>query len=399
MPGSKVYKWSGTTKAGTPANGELASTDIALAKAHLQRHGITVNSIRQQLSYSLRKQIKPSEINSFTRELATMVAAGIPISQALSILQQDQKPIELDKVINSIIDRVTQGEALSTALTHHPKQFNKFFTGLVNAGEKSGKLPEMLNWIADYREKNLKLQQKIYQSLAYPVMILITAILVVGLLLVYIIPQFEQTFITMNAELPAVTQMVINLASFIQYNWYLFLIFPILLTVAIRAAYSYSHKLQLYLDRLALNLPVVGKIFKSMFLSRFSKALSMMLQAGIPIVTALKIVQQVGNNSYFNQLVQYIIIEISAGERLHSAMKNQGIFPDSELQLILAGEESGKLEQLLATVAKIEQDKVNNKAKSITALLEPVVIIIVGLIVGAIVVAVYLPIFNMGRLF
>jgi type IV pilus assembly protein PilC len=341
-------------------------------------------------------RITPKDIAQFSRQIATMLKSGVPIVTALEIIGGGQKNPKVGTLINSVRSDIESGSALSEALGKHPVQFDELFRNLVKAGESAGVLDTVLDTIATYKENIETLKGKIKKAMFYPAMVVAVALLVSAILLVFVVPQFEEVFANFGAELPAFTQMVINLSRFMVKWWWV-----IFLTVAgaiigfimfKKRSLAFSH----FLDRLILKLPVIGKIMHEAALARFARTLAVTFKAGVPLVEALESVAGATGNTVYEKAVLRVRDDVSVGYQVNMAMKQTGLFPHMVVQMTAIGEEAGALDTMLFKVAEFYEQEVNNAVDALASLLEPLIVVMLGVIVGSMVVAMYLPIFKLA---
>ena len=391
------FSWEGKDKRGARVKGKSLAPDEATLRGELRRQGIAPSRIRKQ-SQAFRRggKVKPQDIAVFSRQLATMLAAGIPLVQAFEIVGNGHEKPALQKLILSIKQEVEGGTSLHEALGKHPLYFDDLYTNLVEAGEQAGALEALLDKIATYKEKTEALKKKVKKALFYPAAVLVVAIIVTIILLIFVIPQFESLFKGFGADLPAFTQMVINLSKFVQSDG-LFLG-----AVVGGGAYAFtyfkkrSRKMREFLDRAILKFPVIGPILHKAAIARYARTLATMFAAGVPLVEALESVAGATGNIVFEDAVMKMRDEVATGQRLQRAMENTGLFPNMVIQMIAVGEESGSLDAMSAKVASFYEEEVDNAVDSMSSLLEPLIMAILGVLVGGLVIAMYLPIFKLG---
>lgn len=394
-----TYKWEGINKAGEKVNGYLDARSVALAKAELRRQGITtkrINKKRESFFKKGNKKIKAVDITVFSRQIATMIEAGIPIIQSFDIIDKSLTNQGLKSLLVIIKTDVQSGLTFSESLRKHPMYFNELFCNLVDAGEKSGSLDIMLDKVATYKEKIETIKKKIKKALTYPMAVLVIAFLVTAGLLIYVVPQFESLFKGFGADLPALTRGVITLSAFFQKWWYL--IFGALGAAIYAFVYfrGNSPEFAQRVDGVLLRLPVIGPILEQAAIARFARTLSITFAAGLPLVEALKSVAGATGNILYSKATDKIRDEVSKGQQMHIAMDNTKLFPNLVVQMVAIGEESGALETMLNKVAAYYEEAVDNAVDSLSSLLEPIIMSILGILVGGLVVAMYLPIFKLG---
>ncbi|MFZ1624682.1 MAG: type II secretion system F family protein [Gammaproteobacteria bacterium] len=391
------FKWEGTDNRGQKVRGKTMAASEAAVRAVLRKQGVVPVRIRKESTlFKGGGKVTPGDIAIFSRQIATMLAAGIPLVQAFDIVGAGHDNPAMQKLILSVRADLESGTALAEALGRHPLYFDDLFVNLVTAGEQAGALDTLLDKIATYKEKTEAIKKKIKKALFYPAAVLVVAFIVSMILLIFVIPQFESLFKGFGADLPAFTRMVIDLSMFVQTKGW---------AVAIVigggvAFYLYtkkrSKKLREFEDRLMLKLPIVGSILVKASIARFARTLSTMFSAGVPLVEALQSVAGATGNIVYEKAVLAMRDEVSTGQRLQRAMENTGLFPNMVIQMIAVGEESGSLDEMSSKVADFYEADVDNAVDSMSSLLEPMIMAILGVLVGGMVVAMYLPIFKMG---
>jgi type IV pilus assembly protein PilC len=392
-----TFLWEGKDKKGNRVKGRgLAKNELEL-RGDLRRQGIAATRIRKERQFFRGEgKVKAEDIAIFSRQLATMLTAGIPMVQAFEIIGVGNDKIAVQKLVLAIKSDIETGNALNQALAKHPLYFDDLFVNLVEAGEHAGALETVLEKIATYKEKTEALKKKIKKALFYPAAVLAVAVIVTVILLLFVIPQFESLFKGFGAELPAFTQMVINMSRWMQANWLFMFIF--LGGVVFTFAYFYkrSRPMRQFIDRLSLQLPVIGPILKKSAIARFARTLATMFGAGVPLVEAMKSVAGATGNIVYQDGVLRMRDEISTGMRMQRAMENTGLFPNMVVQMIAVGEESGSLDEMAAKVADFYEADVDAAVDGLSSLLEPLIMVILGVLVGGLVIAMYLPIFKLG---
>lgn len=393
------YQWEGINQSGEKINGTIEAHSLAIAKTELRKQGVITRKIvkkRKSLFGGKGKKIKSPDITIFSRQLATMIEAGIPLVQAFDIVAKGQSNQRMKELVENIRTDVESGTTLAEALRKYPVHFNELFCNLVDAGEQSGSLDTMLDKVATYKEKIESIKKKIKKALVYPMAIMVVAFVVTAGLLIFVVPQFESLFEGFGADLPALTRGVIRLSEIFQAYWYL--IFGALGAGVYGFIYSLKHSETFAhnVDRYLLKLPIVGKIIENASIARFARTLSITFAAGLPLVDALQSVSGATGNYLFAKATTDIREEVSNGQQMQVAMENTKMFPNMVVQMIAIGEESGALEQMLKKVADFYEDEVDNAVDSLSSLLEPVIMAVLGVLVGGMVVAMYLPIFKLG---
>lgn len=394
-----IFQYSGVNGSGQKVSGSIEARGLALAKVDLRKQGIIVNKIvkkRKPLFNKKNKKITSGDITVFTRQLATMIESGIPLVQAFDIVSKGQSNKRLQDLISSIKNDVETGLTLAEALNKWPMYFNALFCNLVDAGEKSGSLDIMLNKVATYKEKIETIKKKIKKALTYPMAVIVVALVVTTGLLIFVVPQFESLFKGFGADLPALTKGVVEMSKFFQSYWYF--IFGALGAAVYAFIYARNHSVHFAqtIDRSMLKLPVIGSILEKAAIARFTRTLSITFAAGLPLVEALKSVAGATGNIIFSNATDQIRNEVSTGQQMNKAMENTLLFPNMVVQMVAIGEESGALEKMLGKVADFYEEEVDNAVDSLSSLLEPIIMCILGVLVGGLVVAMYLPIFKLG---
>ena len=397
----QTFVWSGIDKGNRKASGELEAANIQVAKLLLRRQGIRVKKIKKRGKslLSLGKSVKVKDIVFFTRQLATMIESGIPIATSLRGISMGHENDAMKKLIGEIREEVEAGTALSVALKKHPGHFNRLYTSLIKVGEESGTLDLLMAKIAQYLEKIEHIKGKIRSALFYPALVVIVAIVIVSILLIVVIPEFESLFSDYGSDLPTLTRWVVDLSNAFQNYWFWVLISVMVFGTFLVFAYKRSERMQYTLDRVILHFPIFGPIIRKAIIARICRTLATMFGAGIPLVDALETVSQAaGNRVYGNGLLE-VRREVSTGRTLEGSMMETGQYSGMVLQMVATGEEAGELERMLDKVAEFYEDEVDNAIAVISSLIEPFLIIFLGLIVGTIVIAMYLPIFKLGAVF
>jgi type IV pilus assembly protein PilC len=391
------FRWEGRDKKGKRLKGRSLAPDEAALRADLRRQGIAPSKIRKQ-SNAMRKggRVNAMDIAVFSRQLATMLAAGIPLVQGFEIVGAGHEKPSMQKLILDIKSDIEAGTSLHEALAKHPLYFDDLYVNLVEAGEQAGALEGLLDKIASYKEKTEAIKKKVKKALFYPAAVLAVAIIVTIILLIFVIPQFESLFKGFGADLPAFTQMVINLSRFVQAEG----IFILAVVIGIVWTFFYfkkrSRKMREFLDRMSLKMPVIGPILNKAAIARFSRTLSTMFAAGVPLVEALESVAGATGNIVYENAVMRMRDEVATGQRLQRAMETTELFPNMVVQMIAVGEESGSLDTMAGKVATFYEAEVDNAVDAMSSLLEPLIMVILGVLVGGLVIAMYLPIFKLG---
>ena len=390
------FAWEGRDKRGQRVKGRSLAPDEGALRAELRRQGIAASRIRKQRQGRRGGKVNAGDIAVFSRQLATMLAAGIPLVQAFEIVGNGNEKPAMQKLILDVKADVEGGTSLHEALGKHPLYFDDLFVNLVEAGEQAGALEGLLDKIATYKEKTEALKKKVKKALFYPAAVLVVALVVTVVLLIFVIPEFESLYKGFGASLPAFTQMVINLSRFVQHDG----IFIAMVAAGLIWTFFYFQKrsraMREFLDRASLKIPVVGPILNKSAIARYARTLSTMFAAGVPLVEALESVAGATGNIVYEKGVLKMRDEVATGQRLQRAMEQTGLFPNMVNQMIAVGEESGSLDEMSAKVATFYEAEVDNAVDAMSSLLEPLIMVVLGVLVGGLVIAMYLPIFKLG---
>lgn len=401
MAASALFVWEGTDKQGRRAKGEIASSNPAIAKAELRKQGINATRVRKKggamFSVSSGKAINSADISLFTRQMATMMRAGVPLVQSFEIVADGVDKPKLRDLVLQIRSDVSAGNTFASALRKHPVYFDDLFCNLVDAGEQSGSLETMLDRIATYKEKTESLKAKVRKAMTYPIAVVIVAVVVSGILLIKVVPQFQTVFAGFGAELPAFTMFVIHISEVVQAYWILFLLAIAAAIVGFTFARRRSKALRDAIDRTALKMPIVGNIIEKSAVARFARTLSTTFAAGVPLVDALNSVAGATGNSVYVNAVYKVRDDVSTGQQLNFSMRSTGVFPNMVVQMVAIGEESGALDTMLDKSATYYEEQVDNAVDNLTALMEPMIMSVLGVLIGGLIIAMYLPIFQLGR--
>lgn len=394
-----VFVWQGTDKRGITMKGEQAAKNANLLRAELRRQGITPTVVKPKgkpLFGAAGKRITPGEIAIFSRQIATMMKSGVPIVTSLEIIGEGHKNPRMKKLLNTVRADLESGSSLHEAMSKHPVQFDELYRNLVKAGESAGVLETVLDTVASYKENIETLKGKIKKALFYPATVVAVAILVSAILLIFVVPQFQATFKSFGADLPAFTLMVIGMSDFMIKWWWAVLILVVGAAVAFIMAKNRSPAFAHFLDRAMLKIPVVGQILHNAAIARFARTLAVTFRAGVPLVEALDTVAGATGNVVYEKAVYRIRDDVSVGYQVNMAMKQVNLFPHMVVQMTAIGEEAGALDTMLVKVAEFYEQEVNNAVDALSSLLEPLIMVILGVIVGGMVVAMYLPIFKLA---
>ncbi|NWB84507.1 type II secretion system F family protein [Pseudomonas gingeri] len=394
-----VYAWEGTDKRGAKMTGELSGHNPALVKAQLRKQGINPGKVRKKTAsiFSKGKRIKPLDIALFTRQMATMMKAGVPLLLSFDIIGEGFDNPNMRKLVDDIKQEVAAGNSFATSLRKKPEYFDDLYCNLVDAGEQAGALESLLERVATYKEKTEALKAKIKKAMNYPIAVVVVAIIVSGILLIKVVPQFQSVFANFGAELPAFTLMVIGISKILQEWWLIFLGALIAAIFGFKRAYKNSERFRNWLDRVFLKLPIIGSLLYKSAVARYARTLSTTFAAGVPLVEALDSVAGATGNIVFKNAVNRIKQDVSTGMQLNFSMRATGVFPTMAIQMTAIGEESGALDDMLDKVATYYEGEVDNMVDSLTSLMEPIIMAVLGVIVGGLVIAMYLPIFKLGQ--
>ena len=390
------FAWEGRDKRGARIKGKSLAPDEQTLRAELRRQGVAPSRIRKQRQGRKGGKVNAGDIAVFSRQLATMLAAGIPLVQAFEIVGNGNDKPSMQKLILDVKQDVEGGTSLHEALGKHPLYFDDLYVNLVEAGEQAGALESLLDKVATYKEKTEALKKKVKKALFYPAAVMVVAVIVTVVLLVFVIPQFESLYKGFGADLPAFTQFVIGISQVVQHDG--FYIAAVLAGMGWAFIYfkKRSRAMREFLDRLSLKLPIIGPILNKAAIARYARTLSTMFSAGVPLVEALDSVAGATGNIVYENAVRKMRDEVSTGQRLQRSMENTGLFPNMVNQMIAVGEESGSLDEMSGKVATFYEAEVDNAVDAMSSLLEPLIMVILGVLVGGLVIAMYLPIFKLG---
>ncbi len=394
-----TFTWEGLDRKGSKVKGESQAASEILLKADLRRQGINPTKVKKKpkaLFGGGGKKIIPKDIAICARQLATMMTAGVPLVQSFEIIGRGHEKPAMQDLVLSIKNDVEGGTGLADALEKHPKYFDPLFCNLVGAGEQSGALEALLDKIATYKEKTEELKGKVKKALFYPTAVLVVAFIVMAILLIFVVPQFESIFRGFGADLPAFTKMVISLSNFFQAYWYIIFFGIGAAIFAFFKAKERSPKIRRALDIISLKIPVIGGIIEKSAIARFARTLATMFSAGVPLVEAMESVAGATGNALYYEATMKMKDDVATGTQLQQSMKQTGIFPNMMVQMVAIGEESGSLDEMLSKVADFYEEEVDNLVDGLSSLLEPIIMAILGVLVGGLVIAMYLPIFKMG---
>lgn len=392
------YVWEGKDRKGNKTKGELTGSNLALVKAQLRKQGIIPDKVKKKPKplFGGSKKITPFDIAMLTRQLATMMKAGVPLVQSFDIVADGLENKGLQELVMSIRNDISSGTGFAASLRKHPKHFDDLYCNLVDSGEKAGALEQMLDRIATYLEKSELLKKKVKKAMTYPIAVIAVAIIVTAILLVKVVPQFESLFQGFGADLPVFTQMVVRISEWLQTWWFVVLLGIVGTIFLFKESKRRSQKFSDIVDKYVLKLPVVGEILDKSAVAKFGRVLSTTFAAGVPLVDALDSVAGATGNAVYRDAIMKIKNDVSSGTQLQATMRQQDIFPVMAVQLTAIGEESGNLDEMLRKVAEHYEAVVDDMVDNLTALMEPMIMAVLGVLVGGLIIAMYLPIFQMG---
>jgi len=394
-----MYDWVALDKRGKRMKGEMTAKNASLVKAELRRQGMNPQTVRERgkpLFGSTGSTVKPGDVAIFSRQIATMMASGVPMVQAFEIIADGQKNVRFKNMLTDVKQTIEGGAALHEALAKYPVQFDELYRNLVHAGESAGVLDTVLDTVATYKERMENMKAKIKKALFYPTMVVAVAMLVSMIMLLFVVPVFAQTFKDAGAELPVPTQIVMNASTFMKSYWWVLIGGIVGTVVAIVMAKKRSTKFAHFLDRVALRLPVMGDILRKSAIARFARTLGVTFRAGVPLVEAMEAVAGATGSIVYGEAVLQMRDDVAVGHQLQLSMRQTGLFPNMVVQMTAIGEESGALDHMLFKVAEFYEEEVNTAVDTLSTLLEPLIMVILGVVVGGMVIALYLPIFKLA---
>ena len=398
----EIYLWQGVNRKGKKIKGELNSVSVIAVKAQLRKQGVTPGRIKKKprplFGISGDKKIVPADIAVFTRQVATMLSAGVPLVQTIEMIGKGHNNPKVQILLGDIGDKLQAGMPLSECLREHPQYFDGLYCDLVQSGEQSGALETIYDRIATYKEKAEALKAKIKKAMTYPISVLVIAFIVTSILLIFVVPVFKDIFDSFGAELPGFTLLVISISEFMQSYWYFGLAGIFMAGYLFKKTHLKSQKFRDRVDINILKLPVLGDLLEKAAVARFSRTLSTTFAAGVPLPDALESAAGASGNAVFRDAILEIKDEVTSGMQMHLAMKNCNIFPDMVVQMVSIGEESGAVDDMLAKVATVYEQEVDNAVDSLTSLLEPLIMAVLGVVIGGLIIAMYLPIFQIGQI-
>lgn len=396
-----VYQWRGLNRKGKKVSGELNANSILELKAQLRKQGITPGKINKKAKplFGLGgdKKILPVDIAVITRQIATMLGAGVPLVQTIEMIGSGHNNGNMQKLLATIGNKLQSGVPLSECLREHPMYFDDLYCDLVNSGEQSGALETIYDRVATYKEKAEALKAKIKKAMTYPISVLVVAFIVTAILLIFVVPVFQDIFNSFGAELPAFTQLVIAISEFMQAYWYFGLAGIFIAGYLFKKAHLKSQSFRDSVDKKILKIPVIGDVLKKAAVARYARTLSTTFAAGVPLPDALESAAGASGNAVFRDAILEIRAEVTSGMQMNLAMRNCDIFPDMVIQMVAIGEESGAVDDMLAKVATVYEQEVDNAVDNLTTLLEPMIMAVLGVVIGGLIIAMYLPIFQIGQ--
>lgn len=397
-PKTSMYKWEGKNRQGAPMSGQMAGQDAALVKAQLRKQGINPIKVRKKgiEIFSAGKKITPMDVAVFTRQMATMMKAGVPLLQSFDIIIEGIENPNMRKLVDTVKQDVAAGNSFAVSLRKHPQHFDDLYCNLVESGEQSGALETLLDRVATYKEKTEALKAKIKKAMNYPLAVIAVAVIVTAILLIKVVPQFQEVFSSFGAELPAFTLFVIGISEFVQSDGWMIVVGFILFVFIFGRVHRTSEKFRNFIDRTLLKSPVIGNIIYNSSVARFGRTLATTFAAGVPLVDALDSVAGATGNVVFKDAVMKVKSDVSSGMQLNFSMRSTGVFPSMALQMTAIGEESGSLDEMLDKVATHYEAEVDNAVDGLTALMEPIIMSVLGVLIGGLIIAMYLPIFQLG---
>ena len=397
---SAMFLWQGTDKTGKKVKGEMSGKTDALIKATLRRQGINPTKVKKKpkaLFGGAKKRITPKDISLFSRQMATMMSSGVPLVQSFEIVGRGHENPSMQDLILSVKADVEAGNTLADSLSKQPLYFDELYVNLVRAGEAAGILETLLNKIATYKEKVEAIKGKIKKALFYPAAVMVMAFVVTAVLMIFVIPQFASLFADFGADLPAMTQVVVNMSDFFVANWYLIFAGIGGAFWGLKTAHQRVPAVRYFMQRVSLKVPVFGDILVKATIARFARTLGTMFAAGVPLVEAMDSVAGAAGNIVYSQAIYRMRDEIATGTQLQVSMRETNLFPNMVVQMVPIGEESGSIDHMLGKVADFYEEEVDNAVDAMSSLMEPLIMAVLGVLIGGMVIAMYLPIFKMGQ--
>ncbi|MBZ9611349.1 type II secretion system F family protein [Rheinheimera maricola] len=395
----ETYLYKGVNRRGKKIDGELKGTSISEVKALLRQQGITPSGVKKKPKslFGGERKITPADISIFTRQIATMLGAGVPLVQSIDLIANGADNKSMRTLMQKISVKVQSGLPLSEVLREHPKYFDDLYCDLVKSGESSGSLDSIFDRLAIYKEKAEALKSKIKKAMFYPIAVLVIAAIVSSILLIFVVPQFAEIFSGFGAELPAFTLFVLGISDFMQAYWWAVLLSLFALSFVVKKAYAGSLKFRTWADGRIIKLPVIGDILNKAAVARYARTLSTTFAAGVPLIEALESAAGAAGNEVYKNAILFIREEVSSGNQMYLAMNQTDQFPEMVVQMVSIGEESGALDSMLGKVASIYEQEVDDAVDGLTALLEPMIMAVLGVVIGGLIIAMYLPIFQLGN--
>lgn len=397
-----VFTWQGVNRKGKKINGELSANNIIELKAQLRKQGITPSKVKKKakplFGMSGDKAITPMDIALISRQIATMLGAGVPLVQTIEMIGKGHNNGNVQKLLGEVGHKLSSGIPLSDCLRDHPRYFDDLYCDLVASGEQSGSLETIYDRIATYKEKAEALKAKIKKAMTYPIAVLVIAAVVTSILLIFVVPVFQEIFAGFGAELPGFTLFVVGISDFMVAYWHLALGAIFAFIYLFKRAHRNSLKLRDQVDRRILKLPVIGDLLEKAAVARYARTLSTTFAAGVPLIDALESAAGAAGNAVFRDAILEVRAEVTSGMQMNLAMRNSNIFPDMVIQMVAIGEESGAVDDMLAKVANVYEAEVDNAVDNLTALLEPMIMAVLGVVIGGLIIAMYLPIFQIGMI-
>ncbi|OGT22029.1 MAG: type II secretion system protein F [Gammaproteobacteria bacterium RBG_16_57_12] len=395
-----TFVWEGLDKQGNKTKGEIRGISNALVKATLRKQGINPLKVKPKpkpLLGARKKKIVPKDVAVFSRQLATMMKAGVPLVQSFDIVARGHENPSMQALLLAIKTDIEGGTSLAEALAKHPRYFNDLFCNLVHAGEQAGILEDLLSRLATYLEKTESIKGKVKKAMFYPTAVIVVAFIITTILLIFVIPQFEAMFTNFGGDLPALTKMVVALSEYFQKFWYIIFLGIGGAIFGIAKLKQNSVPFNRAMDKLILKLPIMGNIFTKAVIARFARTLSTMFAAGVPLVEAMDTVAGTVGNSVYGDAIYIMRDQVATGQQLQLCMRQANLFPNMVIQMVAIGEETGSLDGMLAKVADFYEEEVDDAVDGLSSLLEPLIMALLGIIIGTLVIAMYLPIFKMGQ--
>ena len=397
-----VFAWQGVNRKGKKINGELSAKSMLELKAQLRKQGITPGKIKKKakplFGMSGDKKITAKDIAAISRQIATMLGAGVPLVQTIEMIGKGHNNGNIQKLLSEIGNKLSSGIPLSDCLRDHPRYFDDLYCDLVASGEQSGSLDTIYDRIATYKEKGEALKAKIKKAMTYPIAVLVISAIVTSILLIFVVPVFEEVFAGFGAELPAFTLLVVGLSDFMVDYWYIMLAAIFAFIFLFKRTHRNSQKFRDQVDKKILKLPVIGSLLEKAAVARYARTLSTTFAAGVPLIDALESAAGAAGNAVFRDAILDVRAEVTSGMQMNLAMRNCSIFPDMVIQMVAIGEESGAVDEMLSKVATVYEAEVDNAVDNLTALLEPMIMAFLGVVIGGLIIAMYLPIFQIGAI-